>query len=601
MVNTKIDKRKIYIVAIILIVVAQLLTYIYWMNKKSNFYVDELLSMSYSRVYGTDTPTTQYVQSSPDWKNGEWILGYDLRKYYYLNDETDFFPTSVSRLSKAFGTSRLYFMLLNLVRTISGNYGISRYPGLGLNLVILVLCDLLLVCISKELKMRPVFSALMLGMFGFSSLIISFVEFTRFYLLTELFLLMLFLSVALFRKSKTLWAGILLDIWAGLCIFIGMKNSELMVVVGTALFGLLVIDLILRKEWKKLIIHLSLLGIAFLYLLFKTSFIRMLLHPGNYTGDYGIGASIFNHLMDISLRSIGEMSIFMLDIFSRNLFNGMPVLVLWVAAITVFVILIGRNGDKKRQLQMPASYVILWVVWGTLSFLSLFVIRFRLLMIVGFMIYSIWMFFPLVRSKIKELKLSEEDGMVVLIAGTCLVYVAFMLLSYLENYRYGSYAMVSFMIFFWYLLDRGYEKLSLSEKGKKIFCTVLLLLCGVTFIFPFVTGDIEYIYENDAGLVKSVSEYMDGNPNADVVLMTRYKELQGDALDCIWQIRDDSRVYIDDYEELEYRKGIYPDRYLLWTANFRDMEPFFEEAEKEGYSYSVIGEDHVSRVYEVKK
>nr|MCR4788458.1 hypothetical protein [Lachnospiraceae bacterium] len=293
-------------------------------------------------------------------------------------------------------------------------------------------------------------------------------------------------------------------------------------------------------------------------------------------------------------------AIFITDTYSRYLFNGMPVFFLWIAALTALFVVLGRKKAEEEQ-KIPVTVFAMWIVWATFAIISFFVIRFRLIMFVGFIAYSLWVFVPLIKKKLKNVKLTDEDVMALMTVGTSFAHAAFIALAYLDHIIYLSYSLVAFIPAFWYAIDKSFQKLDVKPERKRIVCAIPVVITVIGCLMPFVTRDIRFIFEDDRELVSAVSAYQDENPDANVVLMTKSKELQGDALDCIWQMDDDTNIYINDYEELEYTAGIYPDDFLLWTESYRDMSLFFDGLTEEGYSYSKLGEDHICIVYEVER
>ena len=175
----KMCKKPIFAYSLLLI--AQI-CFFYWARIKTNFYIDELYSFGYAAGFNGQSDAARYITESKEFKIGEWVPVSDLKKHLELSENEKVFHTPMGSVVNGFVKRRNYYGLLNIAESIAGQNGISKWPGIILNVLLFVPLQITHIHLLKRLKIDDKFCFLGVAVFGFSVYMISIAIYIRFYI-----------------------------------------------------------------------------------------------------------------------------------------------------------------------------------------------------------------------------------------------------------------------------------------------------------------------------------------------------------------------------------------------------------------------------------
>lgn len=536
--------NKIYL-AYLVIIMLQILNMIYWANIKTNYYIDELYSMGYASSYTGMGDTAQYITTSETWKFNEWITNAEFKKYLLISDQEGIFKLSFTQAIAKLADSCNYFGLLNLMESITGYNSVTKWPGIFLNIIFFVATDIVLIVLLQKLKMSKWGTGLSLTMFGFCGYFIGLVVYIRFYMLVILMVLIMILLHYIIWTSDKLWQVVVSEIGGAAMAYLGLKNSELMLVYAGALMGCFCIALIVTKKWKKFGTYVLMLFIAALYVACKTKWLYILFHLENYLGAGEQLGGYLGNVNDASLQQI-------LDYLK------------WVRHLLV-------NYYYGHR-----SIFVLWGIFACVLILNAFRLK---------------------RNNALYLNLKGEDGFIIILMGTFVIYTLFAALGDLSTSRYYSFGVITYIIIFWYVMERLAREVQL-ERSIVVYgmITILVVIGGLA---PFKIRNIEYIYEQDRELINNLQVYQ--GKNTILASATEGTISRHEVYDCINLLDDGTQIYAIDMTEYIYDSAIFPNEFILWTHVGRDLTEMVVNLKSDGYEVKYLGADHISAVYICKR
>ena len=198
-----------------------------------------------------------------------------------------------------------------------------------------------------------------------------------------------------------------------------------------------------------------------------------------------------------------------------------------------------------------------------------------------------------------SIRLNQETGFVAILLGTTAIYTAFAAMAGFTTWRYYCFGFVTLIIIFWYVLDRILKRLAplKMERGWYHILGAFVLLSAFT---PFITRKVECVYENDKNLKEQVEQY----EKMDVVLVSEIDETNAisrhETYDCVNQMSGESRIYAFDINSYSYDDVAFPDEFLLWSLESRDISDVLHDLAEHGFEIKNLGKNHVSQVYVCK-
>lgn len=595
--------RELYIY--IVIVVVQVLAILYWAHVKTNYFVDELYSMGYASSFTGEGNTARYITTGPDFSFNEWINNSTYKKYLVVSDEEKVFNAPFYKVMKKFITGRNYFGFLNIAESIVGYSFVSSRPGILLNIIFFIIAEISLVSLMKKLNFDERMRYLSLAMFGFSCYVISAAEYIRFYMLVIMIMIMILnLLYRLWNSEK--WKQIILT-ETGIMIlsYFAYTNSELTIAYFGAVMASSIIAFFLTKKWRQLVscIAVCLCGVG--YILVMTNYIGILLHPDIYSTSTNMAVNASIQISKTPLDYIIFYISWVKKLFETYYFGSYLIIYLLAGAITICVIIVSEQTDNKhlhfdlnRIRPVPIMAII---IWTTLLIVSCIHGQ-------GYYIcVSVWcliMFLAVgeafgYRIDINRIKVSSDTAFVLVIASAMSIYTIFDAMVGYRIWRYYCYGFVSGTIIVWYILDRLFKK-PLFKKAEYPLYIILTVFIVINALIPFRSRNIEYMYEDEVEFVKNIKNHQ----GLDVVMFLNVDDdgtIERHAVyDCINLMSEDSYIYCVDLGQYEYSLMDYPDEFMLWSNEERDLTVVLEELRQHGYDLRELGSDHCSEAYVCK-
>ncbi len=351
--------KQIVTTSLIMIIMLQVVTMIYWARQKSNYYVDECYSMGYAHNYSENVDTPQYVYLDDAWKEGQWVSADHMKELLIVNKEGSILDQSFMTTLTNFVKGRHFFILLNIVESIIKPGEISKVPGISFNIIIFILTQLVLFCIMRLLDSKDITALLAVFTYGFCGIAVGLVQYIRFYTWT-IFLLSLALLLHLFMwKSEKILHWVLCEVASLVLIFLGIKNSELILALGAALIGCFAILLLIRKKWLQAGIYIVPFFAGGIWFMANGSdYLNAIIHWKQYAevaanfngkGDVGRLEQMMLQLSQLTLSGIIDRTRECIELIERYLFGIKSIAILFALLLTVVFIWAVINSFKNDK------------------------------------------------------------------------------------------------------------------------------------------------------------------------------------------------------------------------------------------------------------
>ena len=540
--------KKEFIVGAV-IVLLQIIVCLYWAEKKENLFIDELYSMERATSYSGRGNVSYYVEDLPEWRLNEWMVNSEFKKYFIVSDEESMLNLSLTDAVRRLFSGRTYNGLLNLAMTAAGYSVISTRPGIVLNILIMIFCQLFFLIFMKRLGLHKWTQYAALVLFGFSGYMIGLTDYVRFYVLVFLLLIVILNLLLTIWNSNNYIVVFATMILASVFAYFSFRHSELTVAYFGALLFCFIVALILNKMWIKTLMFTSLLGIGLLYIAKTQSYFDALFHYSS-TADYGIVGGFVNNIWHPSLGGILYFLKFLPRFFVNYYFGCFTAFTCLVLGIAIFLF-----SNRK-----------------SLSF-----------------------------SNIKMAFGGKETGFICVLLASGVMYTVFAALQdFSDNSsRYYFYGFMVMAIIVPYIIDRALVK-GVPEEIRGDLLKILSFLVLLIAISPFFTRNVDYIYEEDGELKKRISEYTD----VSTILLLRYENgdlSNHEMYDCIYNMSDEAKLYAVDLDMFSVDDVDLPNEFLLWTKKSRDISGVVEDISIDGYNVEELGTNHISRVIHMSK
>ena len=532
----------------IVIIAVQILAILYWSNHKVNYHVDELYSMGYASNITGAGDTGQYITTSPDFEYDEWISNSKFKKHLIVSREERFLGLPAVSAVIRFFTQRNYIILLNIAESIADISYVSPKPGLYLNIVFFVVTELLLVLLMKKLEMDEKIRYLAVAMFGFSAYIISTAVYIRFYMLV------IMMMIAMINLFYDMWKS---DSWKNIAVsgvlllliaYLSYKDSELTVLFFAAFWFPFSCALIYKRKKRQLIACAAVVAAGMVYVITKTHIISVLLHPESYQDRMYIGINASENIRNVSAWTVKWYLSWAKGLFENQYFGSASMIVILAVAILAGLLF-----------AIPTD--------------------------TGITIYK-----PRIRRGS-----TDTTIFVLVILAEMILYTTFALLCEFAIWRYYCYGFVSGTIAIWYFIDR-FVKNETLKYAKRVITSILAVFVVINALIPFSRRNIENIYEEEADFIEKVND----NDNLDVVLISGMEDgeiSRHEIYDCVNIIPESSSIYIADIDQYENGSIPFPDEFILWTHEGRDVEKVFGDLKHSGFAIAELGSDHCSEAY----
>ena len=555
--NNKTVRKAIFI----FLVMTQVLVMLYWMGQKSNYFIDELFSMGYAHTYTFDCKDRGYINQSDIWQEGEWLPNSALKDQIEVSHQD-------SLLNKPLGTAvpmlllrRTYHGILNILMSSFSPGAVGKVPGIVFNIIIFCLTQIVLFGICYDLTENNRVCLAVLTMYGYSLAAISFVMYIRFYCFVVLLFLLAVRVHQVIRKTDRLPVAFAGTIASMVLLFFGMKDSELIFVLGGTLIAAFMLDLVLCRQFKKLLLYfLTIVPVSLLYVTQKTPFFHILLHPSEYTREKGPGGWLTAQLLEWTweqrITQIHKQNLWFVNLLYGNIIIALSffLIIVFLAVLLAIKLAKSKTGKQEGDCGKDRDF-----------------------------------------SQGTEQDRPGSFGfyLVLLIINT--VYLTFGRLTGFTIVRYYSFLFPVITILLWTGIYKMTEVLDCRKQVLKLagFLTIAAVLVG--FSHP---GEIKFIYPEDRPLISSLRE----NSIQDaVVLCTRQEKTTHVIYDCVNLMEEDARIFPIQEGETMIDPDQCPGRFLIWALTDHDIWNNTDRLLRDGYKISLYGKTHCSDVYLVER
>ena len=536
------NKRHVLWIVFAAILAAQVLWAVHLCNVKTNYMVDELYAMDSAHSY--NELVRRYINESERWTPEEWTPNAQLKELLVVDSSTSLLSRPFPEIVKRLLTKRPFMGILNVVESVFTPGEVRKTGGIGLNIVLLVLIQLLLFHLLARLDVRPEIRLLAVFMNGFTGMTMSMTMFIRFYLWIEFLVLLILLLYCRIWTEKS-WKKWLPAILASdFLLYLALKDSELIFLFGGALIVFFSAALLIRRQWIKAVFHLGLVFcLSLAYVLRYTRFIDVLLHIGEYAQGGGAEGRIARNIEAFTPEMAGNNYLEIGKRIHMYLF-GAPVVTFLILALAVFLLVYGRMLKKKRP-EEAVSYG------------------------------------------------SETNGFVIVIAVTAAAYVICTGLAGLIATRYQEIGFCLLLIVTWTVYDRLLKPVS----DLRPFLAALTALTVIGSVWTVHSGHILHLYTEDAGILAELQ----GRGDKNAVLIQYKDESRHELYECINLMPEDAKILPVTADQHKINPEECPDEMLVWILTGKKPDKYVKNLLKAGYELKLLGSTHTSDIYICRK
>ncbi|MDD3139983.1 MAG: hypothetical protein PHX08_13540 [Lachnospiraceae bacterium] len=354
----KLKKRSVTLLFIIMCIL-QISVMTYWENRKAGFFIDEVLTLEYSK---------NWLDRSADYKldhNEEWFDTWHTRADYLdfitLKEENSAFQYSLKQNFQSFIHGHNYFWFLNVVESFFPGV-LSKWFSFGLNIIFFVFTNVFLYLIALKILKDRVKALVPVTFWGFCTGAISLVTYVRFYMIWILCMtITTYLFMELLKKDNTLKKRFMLYAGIGISLFMGLRNSELTVFYTVALTITFCILQLVRKQYRTVIELMVIELSAGIYVL--ANMVR------NYASS-GLVIGIKNAFhSNTPIHYYRKLLICINEVRNAVLGDQLGIILVWLllTVLLIYCILNGNSGNwraiNKRKIMMFAMAIIPSIIY----------------------------------------------------------------------------------------------------------------------------------------------------------------------------------------------------------------------------------------------
>ena len=541
-------------ILLLILIILQIITIWYWAGEKSNYDIDELYSFGYAQFFKNPRKQFKRLTHTDEWSSGNWMENRGLRDQLYQSEEESLLtldPPSV--VKKLLLEKHSFFGLLNISQSIfpdrSADLLPGLLPGLILNLIFFFLTQMILFRITEELTGNEIPALLAVTMYGFSLLAVGMAVYIRFYT----FVIFMFLAVLrlhqIMRRTDSLPRFVLLTLLSMAILLIGLRNSELIFVLGTGLVFFFSVDLLIRKQYGKMCCYLlTIIPAGIYYAVQKTNFLDVIFHPEDFLGSWSAEYVVADGLTKINSKRILPLAEKYLKWFCYQLFGSRYV-------CAVFCIIM-------------AALAVLWLCQ---------------------------------KRKAPAEKDGRFGGFSLIIFFLILTYLSAALMANLTLIRYISFVFPLAAVLLWSWAD-------IFTRGRR-YRKIILTLCAILTCSGIASGqlrhsqNIQYIYRNDRTLSRAIEETGIKAAAVTYKQLTVWDRTEHSVYDCISLLPDDAMLYPVNIAEGMIDASKCPDELLIWTRRSADkvIGKYTQDLTENGYEIHKLGRNHTSDVYTARR
>lgn len=557
------ERREIRILLVTVVLVLQLVQIFFCADMKKNYFLDELYSLGYSHSFTAKSGDRVYITDSDDWKYERWISNRVLKEKLETTPEESLLRMPFAKGLKRLLKKRTYFGLLNIVMSVFSPGKVTKMPGILLNIPFFICIQILLYQMCMRFSGNFTCSLLALIMYGFSPAAINMAVFIRFYcMVVFLFMTAVYLHQGIWNSDRA--PGILIRTVSSLILlYVAMKDSELILVLGGALIACFALALIVRRRFREGMYYLvSIVPAGLIYVSMKPFLLKIVLHPARYFGTgwpigYMSESLLTTPLSERLLQPVKYSKWFWEWMFG----NG------WIAAAYAVIAgislyrFIGGKGHRARPAEEPGTAP------GTAP------------------------------SSEPPLK-SRWPFYAVVFAVTAIYLLFYWLVGFVPNrralrYCFFIFPLISFMIWM------GLDSLTRGDRYRRRILAAVTALMLVSFVCSWV-GDspFHYLYPTD---VKAIRKVQDNDIRYAIVVCEDTPESMHCSYDCINIMDKDAWIcpVIEDQHHIDLESC--PDKMYVWGLRNHDLSACTDELTAAGYELRQLSYTHASDIFVAEK
>ena len=562
------ERREIRILLVTVILILQLLEAFLCAAMKQNYFLDELYSMGYSHSFTDDSGEKVYITDSDDWEFERWVSNRVLKEKLETTPEESLLRMPFAKGVKRLLTKRTYFGLLNIVMSVFSPGKVTKIPGIVLNIPFFICIQILLYRMCMRFSGNFTCSLLALIMYGFSPAAMNMAVFIRFYsMVAFLFMAAVYLHQGIWNTDRV--PGILIrTVSALILLYLAMKDSELILVLGGTLIACFVLALFVRRRYREgLCCLLTIMPAGLVYVCMKPSLLKIVLHPARYFGTgwpigYMSESLLTTPLSERLLQPVKYSKWFWEWMFG----NG------WIAAVYAVIVGISLYRFMKGRRHKDTALSDSGTAPGAAPEEP-----------------------EIAKRAAGDAPLKMRWSFYAVVSAVTAVYLLFYwLVGFVPNrmalrYLYFIFPLISFL--FW----MGMDSLTRDDRYRRRVLAAVAALMLISFVCGWVGhSPFHYLYPND---VKAIRKVQESDIRHAIVVCEDTPDSMHSSYDCVNIMDEDAWIcpVIEGHHHIDLESC--PDKMYVWGRRNHDLSACTDELTAAGYKLRQISYTHASDIF----
>lgn len=354
-------KNKLLRAAVLMLLIATIcVVYNIIISSRCHVFYDELISFYRSSELCGRAGRFDWI--NPDKGMNQIFHGSDFSDQLGVSDSNSLLDgRNIGKLPKLLVNGRQYFVFLNIITSITGNF-FAIEDIMILNTILLVVIFLLIYFLASDMYGSWLYGMIAAVLTATAGGVFITFGYYRFYILYALYALVLvYMYYLLDSKSYNAIIQVVLLVLSLMATWFGYRNAEYMIIFSALMFAAYVVLEISRKAYTKIILALAVYipaGIAGTIMMYPS--IKRSLEHGKLSGIHMDQMHMAIH--NLLTRPIGTFAFFLkvfLGFFLRFTCSPYVWLVLFCIAIGVCLFRRGNNVIEVNRFQILLGAVIL--------------------------------------------------------------------------------------------------------------------------------------------------------------------------------------------------------------------------------------------------
>lgn len=370
----KVEQSKYWKIIFWLVIILQVITMLYWGNRKGGFYWDEFFTLDNAHYSSASTPDRVKLYDAEFMEYDKWFDITELKATLTVTRENSLLKDSFMYNIKKFWTGRAYRdVVLHYVEAVFFPGEINKWSAISINIVLFLINQLVLYQLIKEVTGRKIIALFSITMYGFSGMAISMTIFIRFYMwITTFFTIFVYCHLRIWKEDK-LWKNLGYICLLGAALLLCFKEQPVVIFCAAGFVLYFSFILLGSKQYKKFLQYVFLIGGAgIIYMVFFTSYIEEIV-KALQGADTGNSATVhyLSRITSLTPEIFIERCRIFIQMIYRYLFGHSIVFVVVVVLLCGSVIygyLKRRNNQEKEECTIP---LFIWSIVGAIVTFSL--------------------------------------------------------------------------------------------------------------------------------------------------------------------------------------------------------------------------------------